>query len=253
MTEDRSGLHEAIEGYLEDRRREGWEPPDPESLLKYAQGELSETEARELQQRLVLDRNAIETLLDFESLPEGSSQEKLAGSDVSAWEELEKRIRADQNAFGFNRETKFLDAGRRTTLWVPILLGVACLVLGFFGLLQKLRFEAALKPTLDARVVMINLGVREADENPIPVQRWQTLRFALSNQYQYLRYRVDIRRISDDRVIYSGETNEGVQSAIDLMVHRSYFKSTGTYRVEVFGERDGQWQPLGSRALIVAL
>ena len=257
MTEDKPGYYKAIEDILHDRRRKGLTPPRPEELIDYADGELEEKEMAAFLERLVLDRGAIQTLLDLERLPEdpdlADHPDLTETSEWAALENMRDRIRKDQQEQGFFLESRSRSRSGRAWLWAAVLLGVACFFLGLYALSVKQRLNRLLRPTLDAQVVEFLLASRDAMEAGPTLQDWQILRFGLSHQQQnYPRYQVQLIRESDGRVVFKEETNLGQRTTVALLLPRPFFEEAGSYHAVIFGKRDGHLDRLGTIPFVVA-
>jgi len=257
MTQEKPGIKQAIEQILDERRKAGSEALAPEELLAYRDGTYSTQEEAALLERLSLDKDGINCLIDLEALSRGERIDDPALSQASqeaAWQEMQARIQCEEGQLISMDEASHKPTGNGPGWVIHGLWLAACFALGFLSYSLYQSNRRLLAPSLDGQVLVIALGnnIQRGDEKRLDSASRRSYRFDLPNLHRdYPYFGLDIIALDRSEVIFS-RRETGPRKALSLSLNRQWFKRPGNYRIVVYGERNGQRHKIGDMDLSIA-
>lgn len=231
---------------------------NPEEILAYHQGSMSEPEREAMRERLVFDKEGLSVLQDLDAFPDVDEAPEASVAGDAAWQAFQECL---------PEEVKVLpnSAGepvkRPIPRWVWVnhaLLAAACLILGFLGLQSHTQLKAlelkALQDQLaldEADVTDINLAVVRSTIIEVAVRdKPVLLNIQIPNQWRKLpQYQIHLTGPSVD----IQKTFAGSRENIAPILHRHNLGQSGHYQLAILGEQNGVFKELGSVILAIEL
>ncbi len=238
MSEKKEDLEKALD-ILMQQEREKDRAPTPRELLAYYEGEMTEAEKSRFLDRLVLDKSAVQALLDIEKFPGEDDAAQMSEDELEAvWVSFKQMEKSGS-------PTK---PGTPKKMMNPLISALAaCFLLATVGLsfwvgaLQRIN-RALSSPTLEtgfSDVFFDEAHRREPQGSARPTlslsRRVQTLGLHLSEKWDpYDTYIVEIQDPSG-RTVFSGQDQADDEKMLVLTLVRDYFTKPGQYKVLLYG------------------
>lgn len=249
--EKETALYKAISDLMEDREPASRQPLSSEEILAYHQGVLDPDEEAALRERLVGDRNALDTLLDLQALAQGELSDedvfRRPEDDQAHWQALQQALAA---------QTVPPPSTRHRYSWrlVDTILVAACLLFGATAIILYLGQQRLRQPFLGTTQTLHfdMVDTRAATREPVVLdQQRQNIVMRLPHRWRdYPAYVVEIRTL--DGASLWRHTIPGPANDLSLVLDRAFFPSPGSYQVMLAAEADGKQITLTAFPLTIA-
>ncbi len=236
MTQDGIDFKKALSGLLEEDARNN-KPLSKGELDKWRSQNLDEETRRDLDKRLLLDREGVRALVD-------QALEEPPNSDAS-WSQFEARLEnwddAEDGPFPGNKPPGSPLLHKMGGLLAAALVLFA-LLLSYQVMTLRSERKLLTAPGLSDRVHLVTLGdpATRSDLQPITLSDGRlVLQLRISNHLgNYPTWGVSISD-PDGRLVYKGEAALDDFRMLTLSLAHDYFKVPGQYKVDVFGVNQG--------------
>ena len=248
MVERETDFDVVLKQLLAEKQKESL-PLSPEELAAWRGGDLNEQERAALQKRLVMDPEALNQLLAAE--PSNSDQDEAA----LAWVDFQEKLKKEAGELPEESDLPFpsqeRDAGVSVSLpaIAAAVLLAATLWLSWLYLRLGDERAALLAPSLSGgEVQTVYLGdvspTRDGMEPPTLSSARQTYGLELPFAWQSPRWLVSIAD-PGGTPIFAEEIETDGGRVITLTLTRDFFSTSGIYRVDVSGLRNGRFDVYG--------
>ena len=239
MTDKKSDFKTAMKILLDDEKQSR-SPLSAEEVYALHEKELSIDEDAGLLERLILDKEAVKSLVELDSIPNGSYPQLPEEERESSWREFRQKLPKEDSAP--DPETPKPAASVTVPRIYRLVAGLAAaLLIATVGLAAwvvslKQGYPGLVAPTMDAATFDVYPDqVRGSQEEIRLTQGVQTIRFHLAPSWRdYSLYRIEIRDPSG-KLVLSINGKPDKDQALTLILTPQYFSEPGRRQAMVFG------------------